>query len=165
MKTRYIHRAAVQARQTKTQVGPTPFAIAANRAAKLQPDELAAIIRPTTASINALIAGQGTHDDWSITRGAHLIALAIERSGIVCGQLPALDQAGQTLGAIFARAVDGGQWHAPAVTAIEAQALLFLRDLFRGQLQHVSRGELSRISKKAEAQLRAQGLHIERKAA
>lgn len=157
------NHATARARQRRPMA--SPLAIAANRAALLQPGELASITRPTRTSINALMQGRATHDDWAIARGAYLIALAIERSGIVRGQLAAIQAAGQALMDAYHRATRAGNWSAPALHHHERDRLDFLADLFKGQLQHISRGELAAISKKAMATMKTQGLHVERKAA
>ena len=147
-------------RQGKRLVNPLQHV--AHQAGLHTAQELATTMAPLQHSARMLREGVATEEHHQVLYTGLLIALRIERSGIVRGLQEHLDAATQAMDAIGQRARAGGEWRQTPLYYQELDAINTAVDLHAFQLRHLSRGELQAIVQKLIHSTRSAGDQVER---
>lgn len=141
-----------------------PHIIALHGASLLRQDEIARIIAPVEAAIDALREGRSVPDSIAATNLALMLIRSTERQGVVTETGQYVAAAEQALEAICTRAHGGNpkqhEWHSPTLYAAELDAITLLLDLLRHVLRNVSVREIDAIAKRTEAWARQRGMEI-----
>lgn len=128
-----------------------PVELGINRIAKLPAAECAQILEPVRDALRAMREGVGSEAHWVTLSATAQMATSIERQGVMRGLQGHLAAATASLQAIRQRAVDGGEWRAPALHLGEIDTLDEFVWLHAEQLQRLSRGELMTALNHAES--------------
>lgn len=136
------------------------FAVAQDRASKLDPADIVQIMQTITLSAKALREGVATELQWSIVAGSIDMAHAIERLGIVRGMHEHWASADDALQSIHARATESGQWIPPTLHYFELDAMSSFIGLHAFQLRQLSLAEYRRAITSAAGQIQGAGNHV-----
>lgn len=138
-------------------IATNPIALAMNRATRLTVAERERIMVPLRAAVAALRQGVATEYEWMMAVTAVNIGDAIERQGIVRGLAGHLRDIDRALKGICDRAMETGEWHAPALHLEELDLMDLIVDLHGHQLRSLSFGEFSQARDKAIQQTYTDG--------
>lgn len=125
---------------------------------RLTPAEIARIIEPCKAALNAMRQGVATHAHFVVLCTAGHVAQAIDNGGIYTGQSCIIDEANNALDAIGNRAgFNTTQWKAPTCHGHEITALADLVAAHSRQVHELTYGEYTRAADKAVARVATDG--------
>lgn len=135
------------------------------RVGRLTEPEVREAITPAQTCLAKLREGVATEDQHTVLATSLLLALEIERSGIVRGLQEHLASARAALDAIRARALASGVWRATPLYFFELQALQDAVELHEFQLRQLSAGELNTAVNRLIARTRSTGGQLVRTSA
>lgn len=150
-------RRAAHAKQALRHLVPT-IDIATSNTTLLTPAEIATVIEPAQAAIEAFRTATSTRHQWLLLCTCLHVGRAIESGGVVKGLTDSLDEAHAALQTINDRMERAGNCWAPS--ALRAQELTAIRLLVRVhayQLSQVSYGEYTRAHQLATARVASNG--------
>ena len=133
------------------------IALAMARATRLTLAERELIMVPLRAAVAALRQGVATEYEWMVAVTAVNIGDAIERQGVVRGLAGHLQDIDRALKGICARAMETGEWRAPALHLEERDLMDLIVDLHGHQLRSLSFGEFNQARDKAIQQTYTDG--------
>ena len=131
--------------------------LALHRCAKPAREDREEILATLSKALANLRAGIGTELDWSIAAGGVVLALAIERRGVVRGLDGYLAGFEEALQAIYDRCKRSQIWLRPTLTEPEIEATHALLWMHSLQLNYLSRSELIAAVDQAQKQTLASG--------
>lgn len=138
-------------------IATNPIALAMNRATRLTVSERERIMVPLRAAVAALRQGVATEYEWMMAVTAVNIGDAIERQGVVRGLAGHLRDIDRALKGICDRAMETGEWRAPALHLEERDLMDLIVDLHGHQLRSLSFGEFNQARDKAVQQTYTDG--------
>lgn len=119
--------------------------------------EISDTLAPTLGCAARLQAGTATEDQHTVVHTVLLVALCIEKTGVVRGLRAHIDAGLAALQAQRARAMATGTWQPPTPEPAETAAIGEALHLHRFQLQHVSASELQAVTRKLIARTTSTG--------
>lgn len=135
------------------------------RAARLTEAEVRDTIAPARASLNRLREGVATEDQHTVLASSLMVAMEIERGGVVRGLHEHIAAGLAALGSIRARALASGAWRPTALYFHELGALREAVDLHEFQLRQLSAAELTAAAKRLMARTLSSGGRVVRTSA
>lgn len=133
------------------------FRRARDNAVRLSEAEVQDTMAPARVCLRRLREGTATEDQHTVLASQIMVAIEIERGGIVRGLHEHLGAAMQALASIRARALASGAWRPTALYFHELDALREAVALHEFQLRQLSAGELAAAAKKLIARTRGSG--------
>lgn len=123
------------------QIAVNTLDIALHHAAKPASADIAEVLAPLEAAVQALCAGVATELHWSVAAGAVSVGMSIEQQGVVRGLQAHLADIEQALQAVYDRCRLRSMWLRPTLTGEEADAVRLLLKLHTFQVQQLGRAE------------------------
>jgi hypothetical protein len=125
---------------------------------RLTPAEVARIMQPCQAALQAMRTASATYHQWVVLCTAGHVAEAIEDGGIIRGQREIISDANTALDAIGQRAgVTPDRWAPPTLRGPELQALADLVAAHSRQVRELTYGEYTRATDLAVARVATDG--------
>jgi hypothetical protein len=138
-------------------IATNPITLAMNQATRLTVFERERIMVPLRAAVAALRQGVATEYQWMMAVTAVNVGDAIERQGVVRGLAGHLRDIDRALKGICDRAMETGEWRAPALHLEERDLVDLIVDLHGHQLKSLSFGEFNQARDKAVQQTYTDG--------
>lgn len=130
---------------------------AAMHASRLTEAEIRETMVPILLCLRLTCAGVAKEVHVDVLRTTMLLALEIERLGVVRGMAGHFEAAAIAIKSITNRASETGQWQPAVPPLYEIDAITCAVDLHDHQLRQLSAGELRRAVKRVIAQAQSQG--------
>jgi hypothetical protein len=143
-------------------------------AARFTAAERATTMVPLLEAIERLRAGAGTHDDWQQADSALLVAITIEKQGVIKGLSSYWLAAEHAVNAVYYRAFgitpgspytstpQPSAWHPCALHHTEREALADLANMHHEQLKVLSYGEYKKAILAATHQVEARNARLDK---
>lgn len=133
------------------------IALAIDGAAKPKRQDIASVIHPIQAAVQAMRQGVATAADWGIVAGSLELAVAIEKQGIVRGLAEHFKAFDAAMQAIHDRCSIHGGWQCTSMYFYELDALRDFVHLHAYQLNQLSRSEIEAALIIAQANVKCNG--------